>query len=140
MSTDNFEDFLIGGDTLRVYCGDELVFASEKKGILSLLEYTARFAPHEGGVTVCDMVVGNAAALLLKKINCREIFSPLGSEVAAATLRGFGIGYHFRETVPRIKNRTRDGMCPMEELSLGKDPEAFYQACLARGLGDGFKP
>ena len=140
MNTGKFEDFLAGNDTLRVYCEDELIFASGKKGILPLLEYTERFAPCEPGVTVFDMVVGNAAALLLKKINCRAVFSPLASELAAATLSGFGVDYHFREIVPRIKNRTREGMCPMEELSLGKDTETFYQACRKLVLDDGFKP
>ena len=140
MSIGNFEDFLVGNDTLRVYCGDELVFASGKKGILPLLEYIEGLTPCEPGVSVFDMVVGNAAALLLNKINCRTVFSPLGSELAAATLRGFGIDYHFGEIVPHIKNRTSDGMCPMEELSLGKDPETFYQACRKLVLGNGFKP
>ena len=135
-----FDDFLASSDNLRVYRAEELLFTSEKKGILPLVEYAVRFVPHQGGLTVYDMVVGNAAALLLKKIGCCQIFAPLGSEFAAKTLRGFGIDYHFIEIVPSINNHAGDGMCPMEELSLDKNPEEFYQACLDRGLGEGLKP
>ena len=137
---ERFEDFLASSDNLRVYRGNKLLFNSEKRGILPLLEYTVRFAPHEAGVTVYDMVVGNAAALLLKNIGCQQIFAPLGSDFAVKTLRGFGIDYHFMEIVPGIKSPEGDDMCPMEELSLEKGPDEFYQACLDRGLADGLKP
>jgi hypothetical protein len=130
-----FNEFLRSGDTLRVYCQGRLVFTSGKPGILPLLEY-ARLTPHEKDVTVFDRVVGNAAALLLSRIFCREVYSPLGSQSAGETLRCAGISYHFTETVPFIQNQRWDDMCPMERLSLGKDPEEFYQACLFLELGD----
>jgi hypothetical protein len=136
MKRELFSDFLRGGDALRVYRQGKLVFSSDKPGVLPLLEYTARFAPHEKDVTVFDRVVGNAAALLLSRVSCREVYSPLGSQLAGETLQGYGISYHFTETVPFIQNRERQDMCPMERLSLGKDPEEFYQACLSLGLGD----
>ena len=136
MSVGLFSEFLGSGDTLQVYRRGSLVFNSAKPGILPLLEYTARFVPHEKDVTVCDRVVGNAAALLLSRISCREVYSPLGSQLAGETLRRAGINYHFTETVPLIQNQRWEDMCPMEKLSLGKDPEEFYQACLSLGLGD----
>jgi hypothetical protein len=136
MKRELFSDFLRGGDALRVYRQGKLVFTSDKPGVLPLLEYAARFAPHEKDVTVFDRVVGNAAALLLSVVSCREVYSPLGSQLAGETLQGYGISYHFTETVPFIQNRERQDMCPMERLSLGKDPEEFYQACLSLGLGD----
>ena len=135
MSVELFSEFLGSGDTLRVYCRGRMVFTSTKPGILPLLEYD-RSAPCEKGVTVFDRVVGNAAALLLSRLSCREVYSPLGSQLAGETLRRAGISYHFTETVPLIQNQRREDMCPMEKLSLGKDPEEFYQACLSLGLGD----
>jgi hypothetical protein len=132
-----FSEFLKGGDTLRIYHQGRLIFTSAKPGVLPLLEY-ARSVPREKGVTIFDRVVGNAAALLLSMISCRDVYSPLGSQLAEETLRSYGISYHFAETVPFIQNQKREDMCPMERLSLGKDPEEFYQACLSRGLGDKF--
>ncbi|MFC1937172.1 DUF1893 domain-containing protein, partial [Chloroflexota bacterium] len=88
-------------------------------------------APYEEGVTVFDRIVGNAAALLLKMILCREIYSPLGSELAIETLNRFGISYHFDKITPHIQNQSQQDICPMEKLSLDKDPEEFYRACLS---------
>ena len=132
MSDNSFSEFLASGDTLRVYKDDRLLFASSEERLLPLVEYIDRFAPYEKGVAVFDRVVGNAAALLLKKIFCREVYSSLGSEPAGRTLSGFGIDYHFAETAPYIRNNAGDDMCPMEKLSLGKQPEEFYQALRER--------
>jgi hypothetical protein len=94
---------------------------------MPLMEYAKRFAPYEPGVTVFDRVVGNAAALLLKKILCQEVYSPLGSENAIKALESFGIKYHFNEVVPCIQDDSRQNLCPMEKMSQGKTSEEFYQ-------------
>jgi len=133
-----FDEFLASNDKLRVYGGDRLIFVSSRDGLLSLIEYMASFSSLEKDVTVFDRVVGNAAALLLKRISCSEVYSPLASELAVKTLRRFGIGYHFTEIVPYIRSRGQEDMCPMEKLSLGKSPEEFYQECLSLDSGRGF--
>lgn len=138
MKTRLFSGFLASSDTLRVYSKDKLIFASSKDGLLSLLEYTSKFSHCRGDITVFDRVVGNAAALLLTRIFCREVYSPLASEPAVKTLRHFGIGYHITETVPYIRGRGREDICPMEKLSLNKNPEEFYEACLSLDLGHSF--
>ena len=133
-----YSEFLVSNNTLQVYKRDRLIFTSSRDGLLPLLEYIGKFAPSEREVTVFDRVVGNAAALLLKKLFCNEIYSPLGSELAAKTLSRFGISYHFTEIVPYIQNRSREDMCPMEKLSMNKSPEEFYEACLSLDLGYSF--
>ncbi len=138
MNTGLFGQFLVSNDKLRVYSEDRLIFTSGRDGLLSLLEYIDKFSSYERDVTVFDRVVGNAAALLLKRIFCGEVYSPLASELAVKTLRRFGIGYHFTEIVPYIRGQGQEGMCPMEKLSLGKSPEEFYQACLTLDLGNSF--
>ena len=127
-----FDEILASNDTLRVYKDDRLLFASGEDRLLPLIEYIDKFAPYEKDVVVFDRVVGNAAALLLAKVLCREVYSPLGSELAATTLGSFGISFHFAETVPHIQNDNGSDMCPMEKLSLNKQPEEFYQALKER--------
>jgi Domain of unknown function (DUF1893) len=122
-----FHQFLNSGDTLWVYHGGKLVFNSNKEQLSPLLDYIHSFRPKVRGVTVFDVVVGNAAALLLKKASCLEVYSPLGSEFAAQTLRHQGIKFHFSKTVPHILNERGNDICPMEKLSLGKRPEEFYR-------------
>jgi len=122
-----FAEFLKSKDTVCILKDDKVIFSSQKERLAPLMEYAANFATYEKDVTVFDRVVGNAAALLLKKILCCEVFSQLGSENAVRTLNSFGIKYHFNETVPCIEDDSRQNICPMEKMSLGKSPEEFYQ-------------
>jgi len=126
-----FKEFVSSSDTLRVYDGGQLVFASTKDRLLPLMEYIDRFASDHQKVVIFDKIIGNAAALLSIKAGCREVFSPLGSQLATQTLKKYGISYHFTSIVPYIQRADGEGMCPMEKLSLGKEPEEFYQAMLA---------
>jgi len=123
-----FNKFLTVDDTLRVYEGDQLIFSSSKDRLLPLLEYLERFASDHEQVVIFDKIIGNAAALLCIKARCREVFSPLGSQLAVKTLEKYGIKYHFSQIIPRIQRADGEDMCPMEKLSLGKSPEEFYQA------------
>jgi hypothetical protein len=127
-----FAEFLKSQDTFRVYKDNCLLFASNKECLSPLLEYADNFLPYEADVTVFDRVVGNAAALLLNKVLCREVYSDLGSEAAIRTLNSSGISYHFNKTVPYIENDSRQDMCPMEKLSLWKSPEEFYRVLKKR--------
>ncbi|UCB42888.1 MAG: DUF1893 domain-containing protein [Dehalococcoidales bacterium] len=135
MIDSKFNEFLASDDTLRVYKDDLLLFTSSRERLLPLVDYIDSCTPYESEVTVFDRVVGNAAALLLSIISCHEIHGELGSELAAGTLKRFGIQYQFTETVPYIENNRRDGMCPMEELSLNKTPAEFYEALRERISG-----
>ena len=123
-----FNEFLIGDDSLQVYKGNRLLFASDKDRLTPLLEYIDRFAPYHRQVVVFDKIMGNAAALLSVKASCQEIYSPLGSQLAIYTLDKYGIKYHFTEIVAYIQKTNREDMCPMEKLSLNKEPEEFYEA------------
>lgn len=122
-----FEGFLASSDTLRIYHGEKLVFVSKEKGLAPLVNYIAA-VEHKEKTFVLDKVVGNAAALLSKLALCEELWSPLGSALAAKTLQNLGTRYHFVATVPHIVNREGTGMCPFEKLSLGKNAEEFYTA------------
>jgi len=126
-----FEEFLASGDTLRVYAGDTPVFTSKKDGLLPLMEYLAGGASQQP-VTIYDKIMGNAAALLSVRASAREVYSPLGSEIAVRTLDRYGIAHHLTKIVPFIQRADKKGMCPMEQLSIGKDPEEFYKEMLIR--------
>ena len=84
-------------------------------------------ARHHQPVVIFDKIMGNAAALLSVKASCREVYSPLGSQLAITTLEKYGIKYHITEIIPCIKKPNTEEMCPMEELSINKDPDEFYE-------------
>jgi hypothetical protein len=132
MASDLFEAFLASGDSLRVYCEGALVFRSKKDRLLPLMDYIADRGAGDGPVVIYDKVIGNGAALLIVRVDCGEVFSPLGSEIAVGTLDKHGIRHHFSRTVPFILRDDGRGMCPMEQLSIGKGPEEFFLALKAR--------
>jgi hypothetical protein len=131
MYADLFNAFLNSGDTLRIYRDETLIFSSDKDRLLPLMEYLADNKP-EKPVIVFDKIMGNAAALLSVKANCREVFSPLGSDLAIKTLKKYRIAYHLTKTVPYITRPDGNEICPMEKLSIDKEPEEFYQEMKSR--------
>jgi len=117
----------MSSDTLRVYEGSKLLFASNKGRLLPIIEYIDRFVPYHQRVVIFDKIIGNAAALLCIRANCREVYSPLGSQLAITTLDKYGVKCHFTEIVPCIQQPDGEGMCPMERLSMDKNPDEFYE-------------
>ena len=126
--TSLFNQFLVSNNTIWVYKDDKLLFVSSKHGLQPLFEYVDKAAPFQGKLKIFDKVVGNAAALLMVKAKCKEIYSPLASELALKTLHHYNIQYHINSTTPYIQNREGEDMCPMEKLSIDKNPENFYTA------------
>ncbi|UCH42465.1 MAG: DUF1893 domain-containing protein [Dehalococcoidales bacterium] len=122
-----FEEFRSSGKTLQVYQDEKLLFSSDKEKLIPLLEYIEQMARHHQLVVIFDKIMGNAAALLSVKASCREIYSPLGSQLAITTLNKYRIKYHINEIIPCIKKPDGEVMCPMEELSINKDPDEFYE-------------
>ena len=123
----SLDEFLVSGDTLRVYQDDTLLFASSKDRLLPLLEYIEMLAPYHQQVIIFDKIMGNAAALLSIKAGCKEVCSPLGSQFAVKTLEKYGIECHLTKIIPYISKPDGQDMCPMEKLSLDKVPEEFYR-------------
>jgi hypothetical protein len=121
-----FDEFLTSKNTLRVYKGSKLIFTSDKDRLLPLVEYIDKFASQHHNVVIFDKIVGRAAALLFIKADCQEVYSPLGSQLAIEVLEKYSIKHHLTQIVPCIQKPNKD-MCPMETLSIGKDPEEFYQ-------------
>lgn len=121
-----FNEFLLSGDTLQVYKDDTLLFSSSKDRLFPLLEYIDRFASNHQPVVIFDKIMGNAAALLSVEARCREVYSPLGSQLAVRTLAKYDLKYHLTEIIPYIQKPNGEGMCPMEKLSINKEPAEFY--------------
>ncbi len=127
-----YRDFLGSDDTLRIYRDESLVFSSKKDRLIPLMEYIAEYGISAEPLTIFDKIMGNAAALLAVKVNAREVYSPLGSELAIKALEKHGIAYHLNKIVPYIMRPDGQGYCPMEQLSIGKDSEEFYKELKAR--------
>ena len=122
-----FEEFRSSGKTLQVYQDEKLLFSSDKEKLIPLLEYIEQMARNHQLVVIFDKIMGNAAALLSVKAECQAVYSPLGSQLATDTLDKYGVKYYITEIIPCIKKPNGKGMCPMEELSINKGPDEFYE-------------
>ena len=123
-----FKAFMASSDTLRIYENGNLVFASSKERLLPLLEYIDSIARSHSNVVIMDKIMGNAAALLSIVAGGREVYSPLGSQLAVKTLGAYGIEHHITEIIECILRPDGEDICPMEKLSMDKSPQEFYMS------------
>jgi hypothetical protein len=107
LPADIFQEFLTSADALRVYAGDTLACALQKDGLPPLTDYLAAYGAICQKVIIYDKVMVNAAALL--------------------SVRNGATG-----VVPCIRRADGNGVCPMEELPPGKEPDEFYRIMKAR--------
>lgn len=78
---------------------------------------------------IADKVVGKAAALLAVLGKAEAVFGSVMSDGAVKVLEKHQIPYEFETRVQHIENRTKDGMCPMEEtVQLIEEPEEAFEA------------
>ena len=81
------------------------------------------------GATVCDKVVGRAAAAIFIVGRVKSVWAEVMSEEAAALLSAHGVSCSAAETVKEILNKDRSARCPLEIASDGKDdPEEIVRA------------
>ena len=93
------------------------------RGISPLLRLYDRDPLQMRGGIVVDKVIGRAAAAIAVCGGASFVHAELMSEDAQIFLKENGIGSSFTILVPRILNRKRDGLCPLEQSVSGiSDP------------------
>ena len=110
------------GYTCVIYNNDICVYSSYEKGVKPLMDFINTY-PYSDceDLVLADKVIGKAAALLCVMIGIKNLYADVISKEAIKILEKHGIGYFFEKEVLYIKNRTGDGKCPMEGLSVGVD-------------------
>lgn len=121
------------GTTFVAIRQDGSIYRSEKKGIAPVMELLAQDPEQLVGATVADKVIGRAAALLLMRAGIAVLHARLISTHAREALKGGDIILTYETEVAYIINRTRTGMCPMEESVLDvTDVEQAYAMLKAK--------
>jgi hypothetical protein len=116
------------GMNLLVYSGGELVFSSDKNGIVPLMDAIDAVGG-EGlvGLVTADRIVGKAAVLLNVYLGAGEVHAMLISAGAKELLSDRGIPFVFREETDAIKMRDGVIFCPFERMVQDvSDPEEAY--------------
>ena len=97
-------------------------------GISDLLRLLKTEPEKLQGAFVADKVIGKAAAALLILGEVDSIYTDLISDGAIELLRKSPVKVSFSERVSIIMNRTKDNICPMENVcSVANSPQECYE-------------
>lgn len=123
---------LAQGDYTVVLCRGGVTYTDTRRGVAPLLGLL------DAGTDVtafaaADKVVGKAAAFLYLRLGVAAVHAGVISAPAYDLLTANGVVTTYDTLVPAIRNRTGDGYCPMEQVSLPHtDPVAAESAIRKR--------
>ena len=103
------------------------------RGVSPLLEILDTDPSAMKDAYVVDKVIGRAAAAICIVGGAKSVYGVTTSSEGAAFLTAHKIPCEASNTVPRILNREKNGICPLEEACLGlNDPEKMVAAIRAK--------
>lgn len=118
--------------TLQVLCDDRTVFASFGKWLHPLFEFEEWLKGEDidpKDLTLCDNIVGKAAALLIVRLHIPRVKAGVLSRLGEGVLKKHQVSYSCAEMVEKVLCRTE------QELSEVEDPQEAYRILSARIRG-----
>lgn len=106
------------GNYSCVVANGERIAYFTRRGVIDLYEVLNQEPALLQGARLADKIVGKAAAALMILGGVKVVHAELISTPAVALLEANGVAVSYTQAVPYIINRTGDGWCPMEQLSL----------------------
>ena len=100
-----------------------ILFAVRGIGVKPLLAAYESYPNSLHDAFIADKVIGKAAAILVFLGGVREVYGQVMSQAADQFLTERGVPHSCGQLVPFIENRTRNGVCPIEQSVLSvSDP------------------
>ena len=124
----NPKDYL-KDDITFVVLNHHQIHTSKMHGIRPVLDFLEAHSELLVNSEVADRIIGKASAMLLAKANISFLYAQVLSEAAIPILEKYAIPYEYGTLTPFIENRTKTGMCPMEETV--KDIDDLDEAFIA---------
>lgn len=115
--------------TLQVLCDDRTVFSSFGKWLHPLFEFEEWLRGEDidpKDLTLCDNIVGKAAALLIVRLDIRRVKAGVLSRLGEGVLKKHQVSYSCAEMVEKVLCKTE------QELSKVEDPQEAYRILSAR--------
>ncbi len=114
------KEILKSNDYTCVFCKADIVYTSEKRGVVPVLEKIEQ-KESLSGFSVADKVIGKAAAMLFHLAGVSFLYGEIMSVPAKEYLEKTSICFSYDTLVERIINRNGDGLCPMESAVYNVD-------------------
>ena len=105
-----------GGWSCVIFGGSGEVRTFSRRGVADLLHLLHEESAFLRGAFVADKVVGKGAAALMVLGGVSELYTDVISTPARTLLEQNGIAVTAAAESPNIRNRTGDGICPVEAL------------------------
>ena len=103
--------------TLAVVKNGECIYRSKKRGIYPLYTAVHDIKDKLNGASAADKVIGRGAAQLYAYAGIGSVYATLVSKGTREVFDEAGIEYPAQKYVPKIMNREKTGMCPVETIS-----------------------
>lgn len=111
----------------------KIVHIERGKGVSPLLTIYRKFGKEMAGGAIVDKVIGRAAASIIINGKIKYVHGEVVSSDAVKFLKEHDISVSWTLKVPRILNRTRTGLCPLEKSVEGiHDPVKAQKALEAK--------
>ena len=101
------------GHTLSLCRNGECLF-SDLRGIAPMMAFLSA-GTDLTGYSAADLVVGKAAAMLFVLAGVESVYGAVVSRSALTVLEAHGIRCVYEVLTDQIRNRSGDGICPMEK-------------------------
>lgn len=124
---EKFVDELKSGNSKCLIVRGEKVYRFNLPGVKALMLLLKDEPETLINSFVFDKIIGKGAAALMILGQVKEIYGEIVSDNALALLEKYDLPVLYGKKVSYIENRTRSGLCPIENLSLDSDdPEIIY--------------
>ncbi len=118
-----------------VACKGDTVYSSTQRGVRPLLSWLDGCTDMMG-FSCADRVVGKGAAMLYSLLGVRRVYGKVMSVAAVKALRNAGIEASWGILAESIRNRTKNGPCPIENACLPYDEPEEALPVIRRVLED----
>ena len=126
---------LANGASFSLVNGDN-VFTSKEPGVKPVLQLLDNNKALLVNASIADRVIGRAAALLMVLGGVKEVYGKVMSRSGYDALKQHGIRANFDELVANISNKSKTGLCPMEQSCLGIDDPAEAKKIIVSTLSE----
>ena len=128
------DELSVGGYTC-VICRGSATYTTTERGVRPLLNWLEAGIELSGGCAA-DKVVGKAAAMLYCLLQIKAVHAGVLSQPAKQVLERQGITVRYDSLVDAIENRTKTGICPMEQATLHLTDPADAPAAIRKKLAE----
>ncbi len=116
-----------------VICKGSTVYKSQMRGVRPLLTWLDSCTDMMG-YSAADRVVGKGAAMLYCLLGVRRVYGRVMSVAAVKVFRANGIEASWGTLAESIRNRTKNGPCPIEQACLPYEEPEDGLAAIRRTL------